>query len=158
MTDYQRQKIRELFPTHSGSEIGRIIGLSRSYINAEAKKMGLSHTFETWERLKKMRTTLAAKARTKESYARAMATRKRTYNREMFRMLGGQKKETNITISILSHKCRRRMSVLCTLYNYFRDPDINKAVVYYDSETTRNKAAEEFATSHYGIKFVEADG
>lgn len=157
MTDYQKQQIIELFPTFSGAEIGRRIGLSRNYVNTFAKYMGIKHTPETWERIKRQRVIASFEAHTKASREKATAKRKRTYKREMLRLLGGQKKETNITISILSHKCRRRMTMLCNMYNYFRDHDINKAVVYYDKETRCNDAAENFAHQRYGIEFIQAD-
>lgn len=157
MTDYQKQQIIELFPTLSGAEIGRRIGLSRNYVNAFAKRMGVEHTSEAWQRIKHDRAAASVAGHTKESYKKAASKRRRTYKREMFRLLSGEKKETNIIISVLSHKCRRRMIMLCNMYNYFRDPDINEAMVYYDSETRRNSTAEQFATTKYGIKFIQAD-
>lgn len=119
--------------------------------------MGLTHTPETWKRIKEARNAASRAAHTSSSYERATATRQRTYRKEMYRLLGGQRKETNITISVLSHKYRRRMTMLCYQHNSFRDHDINKAVVYYDKETCRNDAVERYASEKYGIRFMDAD-
>ncbi len=158
MTEEQKQKIIEFYPTMSGSEIGKILGLSRQHIHLYAKKMGLSHTDECWRRIKKIRSDAITKGHTKSSYEKSRKTRRRTYRRELLRLLSGQQKESKITVSILSYRCRRRMTMLCYMYDYFRDPDINKSVVYYDEKTRRNGRAEAFAAKYYGVKFIDANG
>ena len=135
----------------------RYHGINRNRINDYARKNGIRHTPEAWQRIKRCRVIDALRGHTKESYLKGAATRKRTYRSEMLRLLSEQSKETKITVSVLSHKCRRRMIMLCNQYNYFRDDDINKAIVYYDSKTRRNASAESYANEKYGIEFVEAD-
>lgn len=157
LTEEQKHKISELYPEHSAKEIGEVLGINRNRINDYARKNGIRHTPEAWQRIKRCRVIDALRGHTKESYLKGAATRKRTYRSEMLRLLGGQRKETRITVSVLSQKCRRRMIMLCNQHNYFRDEDINEAVVYYDSETKRCPAAERYASEKYGIKFVEAD-
>lgn len=158
MTEAQKQKIIELYPTHSASEIGDIIGLNRSRVNAYASKYGIKHTEEAWKRIKHDRTAKGVAAHKKNSWEKAAEKRRRTYKMEMLRLLSGQEKQTKIIVSVLSFKCRRRMTMLCNTFNYFRDEDINKAVVYYDKETRRSARAEKYAKEKYGINFVEADG
>lgn len=155
MTDYQKQQIIEMYPTMSGVDIGRAIGLTGNYVNWFAKKNGLCHNQETLQQMKRANASIAA--HTKDSYKKAAMTRQRTYKAEQLRLMSGMDKKTRIIISLLSVKCRRRMKTLCHDYNYFRDPDINKAVVYYDSETRRNAFAEKYAQEKYGIKFINAD-
>jgi hypothetical protein len=157
MTEEQKQKIIELYPTHSASEIGKIIGLNKSRVNFFASKQGIKHTERTLERLKHERTAKSIAARNKDSWKKAADKRRRTYKMEMLRLLSGQKKQTKIIVSVLPFKCRRRMTMLCNTFNYFRDEDINKAVVYYDKETRRSARAEKYAKEKYGIDFVEAD-
>lgn len=157
MTEEQKQKIIELYPTHSAREIGNIIGLDRSRVNAFASKHGIKHTEEAWKRIKHDRTMKSIAAHNGKSRVRAADKRHRTYKMEMLRLLSGQEKQTKITVSVLSYKCRRRMIMLCNTFNYFRDEDINKAVVYYDKETKRSARAEKYATEKYGIKFVSAE-
>ena len=158
MTEEQKQKIIELYPTHSASEIGKIIGLGKSRINFFANRQGIKHTERTLERLKHERTVKSIAAHKKDSWKKAADKRRRTYKMEMLRLLSGQEKQTKIIVSVLSFKCRRRMIMLCNTFNYFRDEDINKAVVYYDKETRRSARAEKYAHEKYGINFVEADG
>ena len=157
MTEEQKQKIIELYPTHSASEISKIIGLNRCRINYVANKQGIKHTERTLERIKHDRTAKGVAAHKKNSWKKAAEKRRRTYKMEMLRLLSGQEKQTKIIISVLSYKCRRRMIMLCNTFNYFRDEDINKAVVYYDKETRRSARAEKYAKEKYGINFVEAD-
>ena len=158
MTEEQKQKIIELYPTHSASEIGKMIGLNKSRINCFANKQGIKHTEGTLERMKHERVVKSIAAHKKKSWEKAAEKRRRTYKMEMLRLLSGQEKQTKIIVSVLSRKCRRRMIMLCNTFNYFRDEDINKAVVYYDKETRRSARAEKYAKEKYGINFVEADG
>lgn len=158
MTEEQKQKIIELYPTHSASEIGKIIGLHKSGINSFANKQGIKHTERTLERIKYERTAKGVASHNKDSWKKAANKRRRIYKMEMLRLLSGQEKQTKLTVSVLSFKCRRRMTMLCNTFNYFRDEDINKAVVYYDKETRRSARAEKYAKEKYGINFVEADG
>lgn len=157
MTEAQKQKIIELYPTHSASEIGDIIGLNRSRVNAYASKYGIKHTEEAWKRIKHDGAMKGVAAHKAKSWQRAADKRRRTYKMEMLRLLSGQEKQTKIIISVLSYKCRWRMIMLCNTFNYFRDEDINKAVVYYDKETRRSARAEKYAAEKYGIKFVNAE-
>ena len=157
MTEEQKHKIIELYPTHSASEIGKVIGLDKDRINRFAKKQGIKHTERTWKRIKHERTEKCVAAHNQYSWKKAVAKRRRTYKMELIRLLSGQKKQTNIIVSVLSFKCRRRMKMLCYTFNYFRDEDINKAVVYYDKETKRSAKAEKYAKEKYGIDFIEAD-
>lgn len=157
MTEEQKQKIIELYPTHSASEISKIIGLNRCRINYFANKQGIKHTERTLERIKHDRTAKGVAAHNKNSWKKAAEKRRRTYKMEMLRLLSGQEKQTKIIVSVLSRKCRRRMIMLCNTFNYFRDADINKAVVYYDKETRRSARAEKYAAEKYGIKFVNAE-
>ena len=157
MTEEQKQKIIELYPTHSASEISKIIGLNRCRINYFANKQGIKHTERTLERIKHDRTAKGVAAHKKNSWKKASEKRRRTYKMEMLRLLSGQEKQTKIIVSVLSRKCRRRMIMLCNTFNYFRDADINKAVVYYDKETRRSARAEKYAAEKYGIKFVNAE-
>lgn len=158
MTEEQKQKIIELYPTHSASEIGKIIGLGKSRVNRFANKQGIKHTEITLERIKHERTAKGVAAHNKDSWKKAAEKRHCTYKMELMRLLSGQEKQTKIIVSVLSRKCRRRMIMLCNTFNYFRDADINKAVVYYDKETRRSAKAEKYAKEKYGINFVEADG
>lgn len=157
MTEEQKQKIIELYPTHSASEISKIIGLNRCRINYFANKQGIKHTERTLERIKHERTAKGVAAHNKDSWKKAAEKRHRTYKMELIRLLSGQEKQTKIIVSVLSRKCRRRMIMLCNMFNYFRDADINKAVVYYDKETRRSARAEKYAAEKYGIKFVNAE-
>ena len=157
MTEEQKQKIIELYPTHSASEIGKIIGLDKSCINRFANKQGIKHTEKTWERIKHERVVKSIAAHNQNSWKKTVNKRRCIYKMEILRLLSGQEKQTKIIVSVLSRKCRRRMIMLCNTFNYFRDEDINKAVVYYDKETRRSAKAEKYAKEKYGINFVEAD-
>ena len=157
-TDEQRHIIAKLYPQRSSREIAELLNVGKSCVVNFAKKNNLHHTEECIQRLRHERTMKSIKARTAETYRKISVTRHRTYLSERLCLLSGKKKETKIIVSILPPKCRRRMTMLCTKFNYFRDEDTNKAVVYYDSETRRNSKAEQYAQEKYGIKFVSADG
>ena len=131
--------------------------MNRSRVNAFASKYGIKHTEEAWKRIKHDKAMKGVAAHKAKSWQCAADKRRRTYKMEMLRLLSGQEKQTKIIISVLSYKCRRRMIMLCNTFNYFRDEDINKAVVYYDKETRRSARAEKYATEKYGIKFVNAE-
>lgn len=157
MTDEQKRIITELYPHYSGKEIGDKIEVNRNRVNAYAKLHGLTHTSETTARLKKKSVTMLEKGRSHESYMKAANTTRRKRQYDTFLLLSGKKQKTKLKVSILPQKTRRRITMLCHLYHYFKSDDRNSTTVYYDKETRRNAFAEKFAKEKYGITFEEAD-
>lgn len=157
MTDEQKRQIIELYPHYSGREIGDKIGLRRTVVNAYAKKMGITHTPEAYRRIKHERTMKGIAGHSQKSREQAREKNKRTRLMETYRLLSGDRQKTKLKISILPQKTRRRITMLCHLYNYFKSDDRNSTVVYYDSETRRNAFAEKYAHEKYGITFEEGE-
>jgi len=158
MTDEQRRFIEENYPYMSGREVGEKVGMDRNWINTYARKHGLKHTPDTIKRIKEGRLHNLTHSRTKETYKKISGAFKKTYKMEVFRVLSGYKQKTKLKVCVLPKKTRRRITMLCHSYNYFKSDDLNSSTVYYDSETKRNAKAEEYAKEKYGIKFEEANG
>ena len=149
--------INKLYPYHSQSEIAGIISAKKTLVNSYARKQGLTHTQETIDRLKKKAINNMKSGRTRETYAKISVIRKRQFVCERFRLMQGYERKTKLRATTLPFKVRRRMTMLCYEFNYFRGEDLNDAVVYYDSETRRSEKAEKYAMEKYHIRFEKAD-
>lgn len=157
MTDEQKCIIKELYPYYSGQEVAIRVGSSKSQVNEYAKRNGITHTPETIERLKRKAISKLCEGHSKESYIKGSEATKRKRKYDTFLLLSGKKQNTKLRISILPQKTRRRITMLCHLYNYFKSDDRNSTVVYYDKETKRNAYAEKYANEKYGITFEEGE-
>lgn len=143
MTEEQKRRIRELYPTHSVREVAEAIGATYTAVSRFVTRHRLTHTAEGAARIERRRAELVS------------ASRKRNYVMEKQRLLSGEPQRTRTRVSILSKPARKRMRGLCYYRGYFRSGDINRTVLYYDSETRRSERAEQYAREKYGITFEE---
>lgn len=157
LSEEQKAMVKKLYPDHSQSEISRIMNVKKGLVNRYVSEQGLTHTQETIDRFKRKAIDSMVSARTKETYAKISVARKRRFVCERFRIMQGSRQETKLRVSTLPFKTRRRMTMLCYVFNYFRSEDLNDAVVYYDSETRRSEKAEKYAMEKYHIRFEKAD-
>lgn len=157
MADEQIQQIRALYPDYSCTEIANMTGISFKAINMYVFHHKLKHTEECTIRLRKKSNFNMVMAHNEAVNRRSTETKKKIARMEVIRLLSGEKQKTNMRLSILPMKMRLRMTYMCNVFHYFRDDDINKVVLYYDSETNRSLLSEKRAKEQFGIKFIQAD-
>lgn len=157
MTEEQKKSIEALYPDYSTSEISAKTGISVCAVRMYSYRHKLKHSDEGIKRIREKVNRCALSAIDRNTYHRIAEGRKIMVRKEKRRMIFGERRQTKIRVSILPIRIRLRMAYMCNIYNYFRDTDINKAVLYYDKETKRSMLSEKRAIEKYGIKFEEAD-
>lgn len=157
LTEEHIQKIRELYPDHTGKDIAELIGCSKESVSVYARRLGLAHSAELLQEMKRKRTAAATASRTPETYKKIAEKMRRVRLAETTRKLSGMAQTTKCQIRLLPSKTRKYMTSIVYRCNYFRYGDPDDAVLYYDSETKRSAKVEEFAAKKYGIKFLPAD-
>ena len=150
------RKVAELYPTQTMSEIAEGLGITQSRVARIRKRLNLEHTPETVERIKGKWIKNVKVALDPEVKARRDASRNKTIRREMRRLLGGEKRQTKLQMSLVPKKTRKTISRLCCKYGYIYGQD-STWFVYYDNETRRRintcHGDEEYYTKRHGIIF-----
>lgn len=147
--------VRTMFPTMSGSEIQQQTGFLKGRIEKIARELGVKHTPETLERLKRKTAACITMAHTAEAKSRANRSRLKTIRIERFRVLSGQKQHTKLRIAKTSMRTYKAKWHLQKYYNYFTVDGDDPYIMIYDDDTRR--ANENFYIDKYGLKFVRAD-
>lgn len=149
------ERILELFPTMSSSEISAELGVHVSTICDIAHRHGVKRTEEARRRLEERRVSkLKAWAQTPEARERFVAgaqTRKRQYKMERLRMMGGQQQQTDVRLWIFPDRVRYAILNLRQRYGYRYT--INSYTLRYDAQTRRCPNEARF-TEKYGLQFL----
>lgn len=151
-----REKVvLELYPTHSASEISRVLGLTKAAINNMAHRLGVKHTDETNERI--MRECIFKAARP-DVVRRRTEKLKRVIAMEKLRVINGEKQLTKRKIIGMSNRARCARHNIIRKYNYFYDKEIGEPyTLFYDSDTKRlPKEREQYYNKKYRLVFKEA--
>lgn len=148
--EYERRArlLREMYPTMSTKEISERTGIHKSWLISNARKLGLTHTPETVERL---RTKRGVKRNC--DYAAVGRRRKAIYKMERFRLLSGMPQETRLEVYLAPPKVRDAMRKLAREKGYWFD-DIDSRTMYYDENTVRSRF-ENYHKRANRISFVE---
>lgn len=154
--EYKNKVVRELYPTHSASEIAKILGVTKSAVSGMAKRLGVAHTEETNNRI--ARDNIDAMLQDDVITKRVISLR-RTLRMEQFRIISGQQQQTKRRLKQASNKSLCARNYLVRKYNYFYDKNFGEILtIFFDSETRRLPLArEQYYSENYHIKFLEAD-
>lgn len=147
--EYERRArlLREMYPTMSTKEISERTGIHKSWLISNAKKLGLTHTPETVERLRTKRGEWHIDS------SKLSRRRKAIYKMERFRLLSGMPQETRLEVYLTPPKVRNAMRKLARKKGYWFD-DIDSRTMYYDENTVRSRF-ENYHKRTNRISFVE---
>lgn len=152
----RNQVIRELYPTHSATEVGNRLGITKASVNELAKRLGVKHTDETTKRIQK---ESAARTRTDDANRKRQETLRKVLAVEKLRAASGLPQKTKRKFKTIPDKCMNARNYLCRKYNYFYDKDYGELLtLFFDSETRllTDEQKKHYETE-YSIKFLQAE-
>ena len=152
----RNQVIRELYPTHSATEVGKRLGITKASVNELAKRLGVKHTDETTKRIQK---ESAARTRTDDANRKRHETLRKVLAVEKLRAASGLQQKTKRKFKTVPDKCMNARNYLCRKYNYFYDKDYGELLtLFFDSETRllTDEQKKHYETE-YSIKFLQAE-
>lgn len=154
--DHRKAVIKELYPTHSASEVAAILGITKGAVNGIARRIGVKHTEET---MKRVMMDCISKMQVPDVQAGRIAKLKRTIRMEQFRILSGKQQLTKRKFKQANDKELSIKHYLIRKYNYFCDRSIGETLtLFFDSQTKRLPLdREQYYSDKYHIKFVQAD-
>lgn len=139
--------LREMYPTMSTSEISDRTGIHKSWLIANARRLGLTHTPETAERLRTKRGEWHIDS------SKLSRRRKAIYKMERLRLMSGMPQETNLTVYLVPTRVRDAMRKLAREKGYWYD-DLESRTLYYDGNTARTRFERHHERANR-ISFVE---
>ena len=148
------EQIKKLYPDHSAKEIADIIGCHPSTVSNVAKRLKLTHSEETVERLKKNSLTNLKKAYEQATIRKRVKSWRRTMRVEKFRIMSCIPQKTNFKFSELPTKAYRAKYNLITKHGYFGFEG-KPYILGYDRNTHRMN--EKYYMDKYGFTFEEDD-
>ena len=149
------EQITMLYPNHSVREIANIIGCHPSTVGKAAKRLKLTHTEETIERLKKNSLANLKKAYDKATISKRVKSWQKTMRVEKFRVMSCIPQKTNFKFSELSTKAYHAKYNLITKHGYFGFEG-EPYILGYDRNTHRMN--EKYYIDKYGFSFEEDEG
>lgn len=149
------RRITELYPTHTGSECAKMLGLARSTVIRWARRLNLQHTPETLQRINEERKQTLARCRENMDIQKRVRTWKRHRRMDEIRFMSGLKQNTRFHMKIYPRRVYTAMYYLCCKYGYvFSDYDYFALIRPHGR--VRQKTEEYFAAK-YKIKFKDKD-
>ena len=148
--------IRRYYPIMAGREIDRKFGFSLGYANKLARKIGVKHTPETIERMKRENRLKCHKIDVKAKVRKWKLKRKL----DELRLLEGKPQLTKFRIRTIPKRVTYARQRLIYNYGYYAcegDP----YTLFYDKDTKRLKTAgdkkgtEGYFVNKYGFKFEQ---
>lgn len=152
----RNQVIRDLYPTHSATEVGKRLGIAKASVNDLAKRLGVKHTDETAKRIQK---ESVARTRTDEANRKRQETLRKILAVEKLRAASGLPQKTKRKFKTVPGKCMNARNYLCRKYNYFYDKDYGELLtLFFDSDTRMlNDEQKKHYETEYSIKFLQAE-
>ncbi len=148
--------VRSRYPTMTASEIGLEYGLCPSTVRKWARRLGVGHTPETLERIRRGQEANRAKGRTEEASRKRAKLWKRRRRADELRVLSGLPQKTAHRFKKMPSRCYKAIWYYVNYRGYFQ-VDGEPFNLYYDGQTRRTPF-EERAAGKYGIRFLPADG
>lgn len=147
--------VRRYYPDMTAAEISARFGYSKTRVITWAKRLGVRHTPETYERIRQENIARLSEARVNIDY-KAMGERwKRRRKADELRMLSGLPQRTRFKFAKLTTQGRQTVWRMVKKRNYFQ-VDGEPRTLYYDGETRRVHTEARLAKK-YGLHFVAAE-
>lgn len=153
--EYKHKVIREFYPTHSATEVAKILGISKSALNNMARRLGVRHTEEATKRI--LQENLD-KIHQPSVVSRRVESLRKLIESEERRARLGLSLRTKRKISQLSGRQVCSRSYLVRQYRYIYDKSLGKFLtIFYDEKTKRLPLERErFYSEKYGFQFRKA--
>lgn len=154
-TEHKHKIVRELYPTHSATEVAKILGISKSAVNNMARRLGVRHTEEANKRI--LQDNLD-KIHQPSVVAKRISSLKVLIKAENRRAELGLPLKTKRKFSTISGRQVCSRSYLVRRYNYIYDKSLGKFLtIFYDEETKRLPLERErYYSEKYGFQFRKA--
>lgn len=149
------EQIAKLYTNHSVKEIAEIVGCHPSTVGKAAKRLKLTHSKETIERLKNNSLANLKKAYEKATISKRVKSWQKTMRVEKFRVMSCIPQKTNFKFSELPTKAYHAKYNLITKHGYFGFEG-EPYILGYDRNTHRMN--EKYYMDKYGFSFEEDEG
>lgn len=146
------EQIAKLYTNHSVKEIAEIVGCHPSTVGKAAKRLKLTHSEETIERLKKNSLANLKKAYEKATISKRVKSWQRTMQMEKFRVISCIPQQTRFKFADIPIKAYHAKYNLITKHGYFAFEG-EPYTIGYDRNTHRMN--EEYYKNKYGFSFEE---
>lgn len=153
--EYKHKVVRELYPTHSATEVAKILGIGKSAVNNMARRLGVRHTEEAMRRIQQENLAKIHQPNVVEKRTKSL---KKLIEAENRRAELGLPLKTKRKFSSISGRQVCSRSYLVRQYNYIYDKSLGKFLtIFYDSETKRLPIErEQHYSEKYGFQFRKA--
>ena len=153
--EYKHKVVRELYPTHSATEIGKILGVTKAAVNNMARRLGVKHNEDVQNALCRKYIEMSQQ---KDVQERRVAALKETIRKDRIRAIYGLPQKTKRKFRTIPNRFLCVRNYLVKTYNYFYDKSYGELLtIFYDSETRRlPHDREKYYTDRYGIKIEQA--
>lgn len=152
--------VREHYADMSGHEIERKFGITLGRANKIAADLGLKHSQETLDRLRREHYERLAKCRPENAVKRAK-TWKRRYLMDKLRAMSGEPQRTKFRFGLLRpYRTYKAMWHLCRTYGYLMS-DEHPFTLFYDEHTRRRPldkghGSERYYEERYHLKILSS--
>jgi hypothetical protein len=148
---YHVELVRKYYPTMTGSEMQARFGILKGRADKIANELGIRHTPETQERIRKKMEVVRREARANIDYKAAGRRHSVCYKMEYYRKWEGKPQKTKLRLAETSYKVYKAKWHLITRHGYIETTDAY--TLMYDKGTHRMN--EQFYIDKYGLKFIE---
>ena len=153
---YRAKVITELYPTHSSTEVAKLLGISASTVIGYARRLGIRHTEETAKALSRR---FREYSQTEDVKAKRLNAVREMVRKEKRRFELGIAQHTKRKFGAISVRQLSLRRYIERQYNYFYDKSLKQYLtLFYDSETKRLPLEREKRYhDEYGIIFKNAE-
>ena len=154
--EYRHKVVRELYPTHSSTEIGKILGVTKAAVNSMARRLGVKHNEDVQIVLCRKYIEMSQQ---KDAQERRVASLKETIRKDRIRAIYGLPQKTKRKFKTIPNRFLSIRGYLVRAYNYFYDKNYGELLtIFYDEETKRLPVErEKYYEEKYGIKILQSD-
>ena len=152
--EYKHKVVRELYPTHSATEIGKILGVTKAAVNNMAHRLGVRHNKDILIAFNRRFTEMTKR---KDIQEKRVAALRKTIRSDKMRVLSGLPQKTKRRFKTIPNRCLSARNYLIRRYNYFYDVEIGGLLtIFYDGETRRLPLdREKYYADKYRIKIEQ---
>lgn len=148
---YHVELVRKYYPTMTGSEIEAKFGIKKNRADKIANELGIKHTPETQERIRKKMEVVRREARANIDYKAAGRRHSVCYKMEYYRKWEGKPQKTKLRLAETSYKVYQAKWNLIRRHGYIETTDAY--TLMYDRNTHRMN--EQYYAGKYKLRFIE---
>ena len=143
--------VKKYYPTMTGSEIEAKFSIRKKRAYKIANELGIKHTPETQERIRKKMEVVRREARANIDYKAAGRRHSVCYKMEYYRKWEGKPQKTKLRLAETSYKVYKAKWNLIKRHGYIETTDAY--TLMYDRNTHRMN--EQYYAGKYKLRFIE---